>query len=183
LHVQRLLQRREQLDESVPEGGLERGAVLELFLLEGRDDGLGGGDAAVGLQQRGLELVVQRRVERLAREELGNGGIENIPRAREACLEARRPGKRCYHGCVNSNRWTKPETARPKPGTARGKTAKPGKIRIIAGEYRGRRLEVVDRPGLRPTPDRVRETLFNWLGQSLDGLSCLDLFAGSGALG
>ena len=40
-----------------------------------------------------------------------------------------------------------------------------------------------DRPGLRPTPDRVRETLFNWLGQRLDGLACLDLFAGSGALG
>ena len=40
-----------------------------------------------------------------------------------------------------------------------------------------------DRPDLRPTPDRVRETLFNWLGQSLDGLACLDLFAGSGALG
>ena len=58
-----------------------------------------------------------------------------------------------------------------------------GKIRIIAGEYRGRRLAVPSRPGLRPTPDRVRETLFNWLGQWLDGLSCLDLFAGSGALG
>jgi len=58
-----------------------------------------------------------------------------------------------------------------------------GKIRIIAGEYRGRRIPVPDRPGLRPTPDRVRETLFNWLGQSLDGLACLDLFAGSGALG
>jgi 16S rRNA (guanine(966)-N(2))-methyltransferase RsmD len=58
-----------------------------------------------------------------------------------------------------------------------------GKIRIIAGEYRGRRLAVPDLPGLRPTPDRVRETLFNWLGQWLDGLSCLDLFAGSGALG
>ena len=58
-----------------------------------------------------------------------------------------------------------------------------GKIRIIAGEYRGRRIPVADRPGLRPTPDRVRETLFNWLGQRLDGLSCLDLFAGSGALG
>jgi 16S rRNA (guanine(966)-N(2))-methyltransferase RsmD len=58
-----------------------------------------------------------------------------------------------------------------------------GKIRIIGGEYRGRRIAVPDRPGLRPTPDRVRETLFNWLGQSLDGLSCLDLFAGSGALG
>jgi 16S rRNA (guanine966-N2)-methyltransferase len=58
-----------------------------------------------------------------------------------------------------------------------------GKIRIIAGQFRGRRITVPDRPGLRPTPDRVRETLFNWLGQSLDGLSCLDLFAGSGALG
>ena len=58
-----------------------------------------------------------------------------------------------------------------------------GKIRIIAGEYRGRRIAVADRPGLRPTPDRVRETLFNWLGQTLEGLSCLDLFAGSGALG
>jgi 16S rRNA (guanine966-N2)-methyltransferase len=58
-----------------------------------------------------------------------------------------------------------------------------GKIRIIAGEFRGRRIPVPDRPGLRPTPDRVRETLFNWLGQSLVGLSCLDLFAGSGALG
>jgi 16S rRNA (guanine966-N2)-methyltransferase len=58
-----------------------------------------------------------------------------------------------------------------------------GKIRIIAGEFRGRRIAVPDVPGLRPTPDRVRETLFNWLGQWLDGLSCLDLFAGSGALG
>jgi 16S rRNA (guanine966-N2)-methyltransferase len=58
-----------------------------------------------------------------------------------------------------------------------------GEIRIIAGEYRGRRLKVAVRPGLRPTPDRVRETLFNWLGQWLDGRACLDLFAGSGALG
>lgn len=67
--------------------------------------------------------------------------------------------------------------------TNRKKPEKAGKIRIIAGEYRGRHIAVPDRPGLRPTPDRVRETLFNWLGQSLDGLSCLDLFAGSGALG
>ena len=57
------------------------------------------------------------------------------------------------------------------------------RVRIIGGEHRGRRIEVPDRPGLRPTPDRVRETLFNWLGQRLDGLACLDLFAGSGALG
>jgi len=57
------------------------------------------------------------------------------------------------------------------------------RVRIIGGEHRGRRIAVPDRPGLRPTPDRVRETLFNWLGQRLDGLACLDLFAGSGALG
>ena len=58
-----------------------------------------------------------------------------------------------------------------------------GKIRIIGGEYRGRRIAVPERADLRPTPDRVRETLFNWLGQTLAGRSCLDLFAGSGALG
>src|SRR5262245_23791839 len=58
-----------------------------------------------------------------------------------------------------------------------------GRVRIIGGQYRSRLLRVVPRPGLRPTPDRVRETLFNWLGQDLAGASCLDLFAGSGALG
>lgn len=54
---------------------------------------------------------------------------------------------------------------------------------MIGGKYRRRLLRVPQRPGLRPTPDRVRETLFNWLGQDLSGLACLDLFAGSGALG
>lgn len=58
-----------------------------------------------------------------------------------------------------------------------------GQVRIIGGSYRRRLLAFPARPGLRPTPDRVRETLFNWLGQLLDGLACLDLFAGSGALG
>ena len=56
-------------------------------------------------------------------------------------------------------------------------------MRIIAGQWRSRVLEVATRPDLRPTPDRVRETLFNWLGQRLDGRACLDLYAGSGALG
>jgi 16S rRNA (guanine966-N2)-methyltransferase len=56
-------------------------------------------------------------------------------------------------------------------------------LRVIGGKYRSRLLRVPARPGLRPTPDRVRETLFNWLGQALDGLACLDLYAGSGALG
>ena len=59
----------------------------------------------------------------------------------------------------------------------------PGKIRIIGGQWRGRRLPVAGRAVLRPTPDRVRETLFNWLSGSVGGARCLDLFAGSGALG
>lgn len=56
-------------------------------------------------------------------------------------------------------------------------------VRLIGGSLRKSRLPVLDRPGLRPTPDRVRETLFNWLGQSLSGWRVLDAFAGSGALG
>ncbi len=56
-------------------------------------------------------------------------------------------------------------------------------MRIIGGELRRRLIDFPDAEGLRPTPDRVRETLFNWLGQTLHGKRCLDLFAGSGALG
>ncbi len=57
------------------------------------------------------------------------------------------------------------------------------KVRINAGEWRSRVLRFPDALGLRPTPERVRQTLFNWLGQELHGKACLDLFAGSGALG
>ena len=56
-------------------------------------------------------------------------------------------------------------------------------VRIIGGQWRRSKLPVADKPGLRPTPDRVRETLFNWLGQDLSGWRVLDAFAGSGALG
>jgi len=59
----------------------------------------------------------------------------------------------------------------------------PHAVRIIGGVWRRTRLPVPERPGLRPTPDRVRETLFNWLGQDLTGWQCIDAFAGSGALG
>jgi len=80
-----------------------------------------------------------------------------------------------------------------KPTASRGSTA-PARlpnpkgdpaheIRIIGGLWKRTRLKVADRPGLRPTPDRVRETLFNWLGQDLTGWRCLDAFAGTGALG
>lgn len=57
------------------------------------------------------------------------------------------------------------------------------RVRIVGGQWRSRLIEVAGVEGLRPTPDRVRETLFNWLGQDLDGLRCLDLFAGTGILG
>ncbi len=56
-------------------------------------------------------------------------------------------------------------------------------VRIIGGLYKRTKLPVADKPGLRPTPDRVRETLFNWLGQDLQGWQCLDAFAGTGVLG
>ncbi|HEX4480406.1 MAG TPA: 16S rRNA (guanine(966)-N(2))-methyltransferase RsmD [Rudaea sp.] len=76
----------------------------------------------------------------------------------------------CYHS---------PTTILAKPRT----NATPGRIRIIGGSLRGSKLEVPDAPGLRPTPDRIRETLFNWLMPVIDGARCLDLFAGTGALG
>ncbi|MGH6626894.1 MAG: 16S rRNA (guanine(966)-N(2))-methyltransferase RsmD [Burkholderiaceae bacterium] len=58
-----------------------------------------------------------------------------------------------------------------------------GEVRIIGGQWKRSKLPVASKPGLRPTPDRVRETLFNWLGQDLTGWRCLDAFAGTGALG
>ncbi len=61
--------------------------------------------------------------------------------------------------------------------------AKNNQVRIIGGDWRSRRIGFPDQEGLRPSADRVRETLFNWLGQDLRGQTCLDLFAGSGALG
>ena len=83
------------------------------------------------------------------------------------------------------------ELAAIRPGRSSVKTGpsvKPaatgaGEIRIIGGQWRRTRLAVAQKPGLRPTPDRVRETLFNWLGQDLTNWKVLDAFAGTGALG
>ena len=68
------------------------------------------------------------------------------------------------------------------PGSE-NKKARPGRLRIVAGNWRSRLLDIADVPGLRPTSERVRETLFNWLAPTIDGSRCLDLFAGTGALG
>ena len=63
------------------------------------------------------------------------------------------------------------------------KKSQPGRLRIVAGKWRSRLLEIADVPGLRPTSARIRETVFNWLAPGLAGARCLDLFAGTGALG
>ncbi|MDR7095132.1 16S rRNA (guanine(966)-N(2))-methyltransferase RsmD [Hydrogenophaga laconesensis] len=72
---------------------------------------------------------------------------------------------------------------KPAPSAARTAANAPHEVRIIGGLWKRTRLPVADRPGLRPTPSRVRETLFNWLGQDLSGWRCIDAFAGTGALG
>ena len=69
-----------------------------------------------------------------------------------------------------------------RPGTGNRKSP-PGRLRIVAGIWRSRLLEIADVPGLRPTSERIRETLFNWLAPMIGGARCLDLFAGTGALG
>ncbi|MEX0976886.1 MAG: 16S rRNA (guanine(966)-N(2))-methyltransferase RsmD [Woeseia sp.] len=73
-------------------------------------------------------------------------------------------------------------TKRRSPGPRRA-PALPGRVRIVAGKWRGRLLPVCDEPELRPTPERIRETLFNWLAPRIEGARCLDLFAGTGVLG
>lgn len=74
----------------------------------------------------------------------------------------------------NTGRFTKPTKAKP---------VQTHEVRIIGGAWKRSKLPVADKPGLRPTPDRVRETLFNWLGQDLKGWCCVDVFAGTGVLG
>jgi 16S rRNA (guanine966-N2)-methyltransferase len=80
-----------------------------------------------------------------------------------------------WSGVVNILRYDRPTMTALPSGRNR--------VRIIAGKWRSRIVKFPAAAQLRPTPDRVRETLFNWLGQRLDGLACVDLFAGSGALG
>lgn len=69
------------------------------------------------------------------------------------------------------------------PARAVARIGQPREVRLIGGQWKRSKLPVLDAVGLRPTPDRVRETVFNWLGGQLDGWRCLDAFAGTGALG
>ena len=88
-----------------------------------------------------------------------------------------------YTASATESRAEKPPKAARSGKVVARKTVPPGEIRIIGGLYKRSKLPVADRPGLRPTPDRVRETLFNWLGQDLTGWRCADVFAGTGVLG
>lgn len=79
---------------------------------------------------------------------------------------------------AQNSKKTPPNQRPPRP-----RSVQTHEVRIIGGEWKRTKLKVSDKPGLRPTPDRVRETLFNWLGQDLTGWRCLDAFAGTGVLG
>ena len=90
-----------------------------------------------------------------------------------------------YTAQVTTDKPVKDAAKKPaKSGKVVGrKTIPPGEVRIIGGLYKRSKIAVASQPGLRPTPDRVRETLFNWLGQELQGWRCADVFAGTGVLG
>lgn len=97
---------------------------------------------------------------------------------------------RCFFGWITRQPFTladmRPKSSLPsknKPVAVPARGQLGHVIRIIGGQWRRTPLKVLDKPGLRPTPDRVRETLFNWLGQDLRGWRCVDAFAGTGALG
>lgn len=83
----------------------------------------------------------------------------------------------------NTARQNKASAKRHSKPSVQARSGGDNRVRIIAGQFRGRWIEFPDTPGLRPTGNRIRETLFNWVGQRLDDKICLDLFAGSGALG
>ncbi|MDE2276319.1 MAG: 16S rRNA (guanine(966)-N(2))-methyltransferase RsmD [Burkholderiales bacterium] len=126
----------------------------------------------------------------------GAGAGDRLGRRRRArTLERRHPPGRRRRGAGGEHLPLRRIHGRPGQGPAgprrhRGAALKPTpkralkhEVRLIGGLYKRSKLPVADRPGLRPTPDRVRETLFNWLGADLEGWRVLDAFAGSGALG
>ncbi|MGN1055929.1 MAG: 16S rRNA (guanine(966)-N(2))-methyltransferase RsmD [Comamonas sp.] len=113
---------------------------------------------------------------------MGRNSFRSIDEALalEARLRKREAFKKAEAEALAAAAGKKPGSKAFKPSKSAGGT---GEVRIIGGQWRRTRLAVAQRPGLRPTPDRVRETLFNWLGQDLGGWRCIDAFAGTGALG
>ena len=114
---------------------------------------------------------------------MGRNSYRNIEQALavEARLKRREAFKQAEAEALAVAAGKKPGSKVAKPAKAGSGGA--GEVRIIGGQWRRPRLAVAQRPGLRPTPDRVRETLFNWLGQDMGGWRCMDVFAGTGALG
>ena len=114
---------------------------------------------------------------------MGRNSYRNIEQALavEARLKRREAFKQAEAEALAVAAGKKPGSKVAKPAKAGSGGA--GEVRIIGGQWRRTRLAVAQCPGLRPTPDRVRETLFNWLGQDMGGWRCMDVFAGTGALG
>ena len=114
---------------------------------------------------------------------MGRNSYRNIEQALaiEARLKKREAFKQAEAEALAVAAGKKPGSKAVKP--FKSSTTGSGEVRIIGGQWRRTRLTVAQRPGLRPTPDRVRETLFNWLGQDMGGWRCIDAFAGTGALG
>jgi len=103
--------------------------------------------------------------------------------ARIQCAGTRGKGAKIRLDSISSTLMPRPRVRADTSIARQPRVAAGGEVRIIAGEWRSRRIAFPEAPGLRPTPDRVRETLFNWLGHDLAGFRCLDLYAGSGVLG
>src|SRR5262245_38344066 len=110
-----------------------------------------------------------------------------VPRFSRSLSFAKKPERFSFFGSEDTEEGASDEgrsgsvAHMAKRGNAR--RTPPGSVRIIAGEWRGRRVPVAPNTSVRPTPDRVRETLFNWLREDIAGARCLDLYAGTGALG
>lgn len=107
----------------------------------------------------------------------------HTPAGRKALDKLMHEAQRKAEALAETNTAKPGKSPAARPAAAKKAAAGSGEIRIIGGQWRRKRLPVAQRPGLRPTPDRVRETLFNWLGQDLAGWKCVDAFAGTGALG
>src|SRR5258707_900494 len=194
------LERGEQRDQGGLELRLELGAGLEalvaLRLAQPRDELVRRGHADVGGDELRFELSIEGLVDLRPAAQDAERALP--PRARELDVLAQE-GEYGGHGAgvvgrtrggkrniLRYDRPTMTALRRSSSTTSAGRRSAPAgrnRVRIIAGKWRSRQVRFPPAAQLRPTPDRVRETLFNWLGQRLDGLACLDLFAGSGALG
>ena len=155
-----------------------------------RDDQLRGIDTDVSHHQQRLKFFQHAFVDGAARDQVGEvigQPIIALVYTRAQAFEESFALFGLFFFCkhrytfITGNQYEAPTLAARK--TADKKKSRPGQLRIVAGNWRSRLLQIADVPGLRPTAERIRETLFNWLTPGVYGARCLDLCAGTGALG